>query len=122
VLAASQDAVLLLARGSELDLSARAEDRPALAELIDCLGEPAVVWIAATASRQELEAQRARLERDLSRLRQEEAELREKTHSAEFLARAPAPVVEKAHTRLAEAAQRLQALEGQLAEIEKALA
>jgi valyl-tRNA synthetase len=121
VLERERQAVLLLARGSELAVAADASERPALAEVVHCFGETATVSIAAAASRQELEAQRARLERELERLKQEQAGLAQKLAAPEFLSRAPETVVQKTRAHYAEVSERCEAVAGQLAEVRRAL-
>ena len=119
----SEAAVLLLAGGSGLRLSADVEARPAHSEIIHCSGEPAVVSIVVesvpgkAASHDDAAARRARLERDLARLREEESRLAQKLENTEFLSRAPAPVVEKSRARYTEVQQLRQAVEGQLGDM-----
>jgi len=121
VLRANQEAVLLLARGSELALTSDPGGRPAMAEMVQCFGHRAAVWIGASFSRPELEAQRARLERELSRLREEEGRLAGKLSAPGFLSRAPAEVVETARQRLAQTQGRRATVEAQLSDVRLAL-
>lgn len=121
LLAANREAILLLARGRELEIGSDTEHRPAMAEAVQCLGEAAVVAIRAEVSREELTKQRERLVRECDRLQQEQERLGRKLGNADFVSRAPGPVVEKTRARLAEARERLEALDGQLSRIEAAL-
>ena len=122
MLKANQAAVLLLTGGRELSLPPDGGAQPTLAEVVYCLGERVVVSVAVEASAQELSAQRVRLERDLARLQQEEARLAQKLQSAEFLARAPQPVIERARGQYSEVQARRKTAEAQLAGIREALA
>jgi valyl-tRNA synthetase len=119
VLRANQEAVLLLARGERLTLAAEGGPSQALAEVIHCFGEAALVAIAAEVSREELLGQRARLEKDLGRLREEEARLTAKLANPEFTSRAPQHVVAKVQTQCAEVRERREAVARQLSEIER---
>lgn len=121
VLAANEDSLLLLARGHTLVLSDETDSRPAMAELVQCLGGAAVVSIEREVSRDELEEQRRRVERELGRLRDEEAKLAKKLENEQFMSKAPETVKSQAKERRAAAAGRVQALEGQLADLTKSL-
>ena len=121
VLAANEDSVLVLARGSALALSDETDLRPAMAELVECLGEAAVVSIEREVSREELEEQRRRVERELGRLREEEARLAERLGNAEFVRRAPEEVKGQTKARQAAARERVGALEEQLADLVRSL-
>jgi len=119
----TQDAALVvfLARGSDLTLTADSEQRPAVSEIIECLGETAAVWIERQASREEMAAQAKRVERELDRLRQEEGRLAGKLGNAEFEQKAPEHVRRQAADRLAETQHRAAALEAQLADLNRSL-
>jgi len=117
VMSENEEAILLLARGRDLSLSADAGARPAMAEVVQWRGQTAAVSIARKVSKQELQQQRARLERELSRLAEEEKRLQEKLHNPQFQARAPAQVQEKTRARRAGLQERREALEAQLAEV-----
>jgi valyl-tRNA synthetase len=121
VLRANEEAVLLLTRGEGLTLAEVGTPEPAVAEVIHCFGEPAVISIAVEASREELIAQRARLEKDLARLREEEGRLSAKLANEEFTSRAPQAVVAKVQAQYVEARERREAVERQLAEIARTL-
>jgi len=121
VLGANEEAIRLLARGRDFSVTADTEVRPAVSELIVCCGQPATVSLATEISREKLERQRSRLERELARLQQEETALRGKLDNPEFHSRAPAPVREKTQARHAATQERLKAIEGQLAELARAL-
>jgi len=121
VLAANEDSLLLLARGSALVLSEEADSRPAMAELVQCLGGAAVVSIEREVSSDELEEQRRRVERELGRLRDEEAKLAKKLENEQFMSKAPETVKSQAKERRAAAAGRVRALEGQLDDLAKSL-
>jgi len=121
VLAENAELVLFLARGSEL-APAEMGARPAMAELIECLGEPMVVWIEREASRKDLQEQRGRVERDLGRLRQEQARLEAKLSSADFQTKAPDQVKQQAQQRHQAGRERMAALEAQLVELNRSLA
>jgi len=88
-----------------------------VAEIIECLGEPATVWIERQISREEILAQSSRVERDLERARQEETRLASKLESADFQEKAPAEVKRKAAERREASRERIEALETQLAEL-----
>jgi valyl-tRNA synthetase len=113
--------VVFLGRGSELTLTADAGQRPAVAEMIECLGETAAVWIERQASREDMAAQASRVERELTRLRQEEARLAGKLRKEEFQRKAPEQVRRQAAERLAETRQRAAGLEAQLADLNRSL-
>jgi valyl-tRNA synthetase len=114
-----REAVLLLARGSDIAVSGNLGARPAVAELVHCFGEPCAVWIERQVSREEILAQAKRVQRDLERLRQEDARLASKLESAEFQKKAPAEVKRKATERRQAALERIAALEVQLADLAK---
>ncbi len=118
---AEEEAILLLARGESLVVSAAEGDRPAVGEVIHVFGEAATVSIAVPRSREELAAQQARLEKELARLQDEEQRAAAKLSNQEFLSRAPASVIEKARAQHAEAQERRAAVARQLAEIERSL-
>ena len=122
VLAANEESVLLLARGSALALSDDIGSRPAMAELVECLGAAAVVSIEREVSREELEGQRKRVEREMERLREEDARLTKRLENADFVRRAPEEVRRKSEQRQAAARERTRALEEQLADLVKSLA
>jgi len=117
----NESSVLLLTRGSGLTLTAEADERPAMAELVHCDGQPALVSIAAEVSKEELQAQQDRLARELARLQKEEAQLNAKLANSEFLARAPQQVVEKTRSRQVEIVQRRESIEAQQKDIAAAL-
>jgi valyl-tRNA synthetase len=117
-----REAVLLLARGSEIAVSGDVDARPAVAELVQCFGESCAVWIERQVSREEILAQTKRVERELERLRQEDARLAGKLESAEFQEKAPEHVKQQAAERRQAALGRIAALEAQLADLAKALA
>jgi valyl-tRNA synthetase len=121
VLEANRVSVLLLVRGSELNLTPDGGARPAMAEVVHWRGEPALVSIGVTASGEELRRQQARLERELARLGQEEERLAGKLGSTGFLSRAPAEVVQRTRTRLAELRERRAVLEAQLSQTKRAV-
>ncbi len=106
VLKANQEAVLLLARGERLTLAAEGAPSQALAEVIHCFGEAALVSIVAEVSREELLGQQARLEKEVGRLEDEEARLAAKLANPAFASRAPQQVVEKVEAQRAEATAR----------------
>jgi valyl-tRNA synthetase len=122
VLASNQEAVLLLARGSDLAIGEDTSARPTVAEVIHCYGGPAVVSISIAVSQTDLEERRKRLERRLAALEQEEARQGAKLGKSEFVRRAPAEVVEKARTRHAEIQEERSGVEAQLADLAKSLA
>ncbi len=117
VLAANHESVLLLARASELSILDDTEERPAMAELVHCLGAPTAVWIERKVSRREREEQQARLEKELGRLREEEARLAEKLANQQFMSKAPEQIKERIEKRYGEARARAEALGEQLAEL-----
>ena len=118
----NQEALLLLAGGSDLTVERDMRSHPAMAAVVQAGGRAVAVSISRRASRGELEQQKARLEREREALRQEESRLSRKLQSAEFRSRAPQDVVAKTEGRLQEARGRLQAVEMQLAELVDALA
>jgi len=122
VLAANEESVLLLARGNALALSDDTDSRPAVAELVECLGGASVVSIEREVTREELEGQRKRVERELERLREEDAGLTKRLENAEFLRRAPEEVRRKTEERQAAGRERAHALQEQLADLVKSLA
>ncbi len=122
VLAGNREAVLLLARGSDLAIAEDTSARPAVAEVTHCYGAPAIVSIAIEVTEADLEQRRKRLERRLAALEQEEAREGAKLANREFLRRAPAEVVEKARTRHAEIQEERGGVEAQLADLGKSLA
>jgi valyl-tRNA synthetase len=113
--------VVFLARGSDLTLTADSGRRPAVAQVIECLGETGAVWIERQASRDEMVAQANRVKRELDRLRQEEARLASKLGSAQFQQKAPDHVRRQAADRLAETQHRAAALDAQLADLNRSL-
>ena len=121
LLQANESSLLLLTRGRGLTLTAEADERPAMAELVHCDGEPTLVSIAAEVSKEELQAQQDRLARELARLQKEEAQLDAKLANSQFLARAPQPVVEKTRARQVALVQRREAIEAQQKDIAAAL-
>jgi valyl-tRNA synthetase len=121
IVEANREGILLLARGRDLTLSDKVEKRPAMSEAAHVCGEPASIWIATEASREELQSQEVRLRRDLSRLQEEEAHLSKKLQDPNFRSRAPASVVSKTETRQDEIGRRRDAIEGQLAVIAQML-
>jgi valyl-tRNA synthetase len=121
VLREHEEAVLLLARGTRLEMSESSDARPGMAELVQCLGHSVVVTVEREVSRRELEQQRARLEREMARLVQESGSLREKLENAHFLERAPEEVQSRARQRHRAARERIQAVKEQLADIEASL-
>jgi valyl-tRNA synthetase len=122
VLASNRDAVLLLARGSDLAIGEDTSARPTVAEVTHCYGAPAVVSISIAVSQTDLQERRKRLERRLAALEQEEARQGAKLGNSEFLRRAPAEVVEKARARHAETQEERTGVEAQLADLAKSLA
>jgi len=122
VLAANEESVLLLARGRSLSVSGETDTRPAMAEIVDCLGGEAVVSIEREVSREELAGQRKRLARELERVRDQEAKLAMKLKDEQFMSKAPESVRLQAEERHAAAEERVRALEAQLADLVKALA
>jgi len=121
VLSANEQAVLLLTRGSDLAISDDAAARPAVAEVIHCCGQPAIVSISVSVSTADLEQRRKRLERQSAALQEEEAKLRAKLHNREFLDRAPADVVETVRARHAEIEDKRLRVEAQLREVARSL-
>jgi valyl-tRNA synthetase len=121
ILAENEEVILLLARGADLHLSDDTDARPAVAELIHCHGEPAVVSMERAVSRRELEQHRTRLERELSHLQREDAKLRAKLENVEFCHRAPAEIVEKARARHDDLEQTRARLEARLADVARSL-
>jgi valyl-tRNA synthetase len=121
IIAANEEAVLLLAGGSDVEVSTEAAIQQPVSELIECCGEPARVWISVTLSQDELRSQEARLRRELARLREEEGRLGEKLRSTEFRSRAPAEVVERTEARQADLCRRREAVEAQLSEVQRDL-
>jgi valyl-tRNA synthetase len=121
VLERNREAVLLLARGSELAFAAESGERPGLAESVHWLGEAATVSVAAEVSREDLEAQLGRLQRELARLEEEQGRLAEKLAAPGFLSRAPQAVVEKTRAHQAEISARLQVVQEQLAQVQQVL-
>jgi len=121
VLASNEEAVLLLARGSDLSIGEDTSVRPTVAEVTHCYGAPAVVSISIAVSQTDLQERRKRLERRLAALKQEEARQGAKLGNNEFLRRAPAEVVEKARTRHAETQEERNGVEAQLADLAKSL-
>jgi valyl-tRNA synthetase len=121
VLRANEEAVLLLARGEGLTLATGTPEQ-AVAEVIHCFGEPAVVSIAAEVSQEELRNQQARLEKELKRLQEEEGRLAAKLANEEFTSRAPQPVVAKVQAQHSEAKERREAVERQLVKVGRSLA
>jgi valyl-tRNA synthetase len=121
VLRENSDAVLLLARGSDLDVAETSEERTGMAEVVHYAGESVVVAIEKTSSRRELEEQKTRIERTLSRLREEEESLAKKLQNAQFLQRAPKEVQGRTRARHAAAGEQIAALEAQLADLTAAL-
>jgi valyl-tRNA synthetase len=121
VLELNAAALLLLARGSGLELLPGTAERPAVAELVQCLGGSAVVWIERTAAREELVEQRRRVERDLAKAQEEAARLAAKLANPDFVQKAKDEVKEQARARHEAAAKRAQVLEAQLADLTKAL-
>ncbi len=121
VLREHEDAVLLLAHGTRLDISEDSDSRPGMAELVHCLGQPVVVAIERDVSRAELEQQRVRLERELDRVEQESRNLAKKLENTQFLERAPAEVRERTRARHQAASERIQALRAQLSDIQASL-
>ncbi len=121
ILAENEEVILLLARGADLHLSDDTDTRPAVAELIHCCGEPAVVSMERAVSRREIEQHRTRLERELSHLEQEDAKLRAKLENVEFCHRAPAEIVEKARSRHDDLEQTRARLEARLADVARSL-
>ena len=113
--------VLLLARGRELEFSDDPSDHPAMAELTQCCGEAAAVWIARKATREEMLSQRDRLQQELSRLQKEAAVLDEKLRNEGFVSKAPPHVVERARARKAETEAKRAAIEAQLEDLQRAL-
>jgi valyl-tRNA synthetase len=122
VLEENQEAVCLLARGEALTVVAEGTPQQALAELVHCFGEPAVVSIAAQVSVEELRQQQARLEKDLAKLQEEAQRLAAKLGNEEFTSRAPVPVVDKVRAQHAEVEEKRAALARQLAEVARELA
>lgn len=121
VVEGNREAILSLVRGRALTVGADLSSRPAIAESLICGGRPAVVAIDAAASGEELRAHRDRLEKELARLAEEEQRLAQKLANAEFLSRAPEPVVEKTRGQLAAVRERREAAAAQLAEVRRAL-
>lgn len=121
VVEANREAILSLVRGRALMVGADLAGRPAIAESLLCAGEPALVAIDAAASEGELRAHQERLEKELARLAKEEQRLAQKLANAEFLARAPEPVVEKARNQLAHVKERRETAAAQLAEVKRVL-
>ena len=121
VLEANADSVRLLARGAALEVSGEPSARPAVAELVQCLGDSAVVWIEREAGRKELEEQRDRVKRELGKVMEEAARLASKLEHPEFMKRAREEVKAQARARHEAARQRVEALEAQLAELERSL-
>ncbi len=116
----NSDLIRFLARGSDLAFAPES-GRPSVAEIIDCLGEPATVWIEREVSRDEIMARTKRVERDLEKLRQEETRLVVKLDSAEFQSKAPEHVKRQVEERRQAARERIAAQEAQLAELNKTL-
>ncbi|MFB3880440.1 MAG: valine--tRNA ligase [Armatimonadota bacterium] len=113
-----RQAILLLARGSEIIVSDDVDAKPAVAELVDCFGQQCAVWIERRVSREEIVAQRKRVERELERLRKDEASLAGKLESADFEAKAPERVRQQTAERLEAARQRIEALRGQVRDLD----
>ncbi|MCJ7823202.1 MAG: class I tRNA ligase family protein, partial [Armatimonadetes bacterium] len=122
VLASNEEAVLLLARGSDLTIGEDTSARPTVAEVTHCYGAPAMVSISIAESQTDLEERRRRLARRLAALEQEEARQGAKLANGEFLRRAPAAVVEKARARYAEIHEERTGVEAQLADLAQSLA
>jgi valyl-tRNA synthetase len=121
VIEANRTAILMLARGNSVVLTAEMGQQTGMAEVIHCFGEPASVSIAVKSSEQEMKAQRARLEKELAHLGEEEQGLSTKLRNTEFLSRAPRQVVEKVESRYREVTERKRVLEEQLLGIDTAL-
>ena len=121
VLRENEGLILLLARGSDLDLREAGDERPAMAQVVQCMGESVIVSIERSASRRELEEQQARIERTLSRLREEEARLADRLGKAQFLDRAPGEIQSRTRARHAAAREQIRTLEAQLADLAAAL-
>ncbi|MBN1458327.1 MAG: hypothetical protein JXA57_02240, partial [Armatimonadetes bacterium] len=121
VLTANEESVLLLARGSDIELEDEANERPAMAELVRCFGETVAVWIAWKASRQELEAQHARLEKELRGLREEEERLAQKLGNEQFMTKAPEHVKAQVRQRYEESQAQTEALSAQLCDLARSL-
>lgn len=120
-LEASKDSVLLLARASNLELPAVILDHPAMVELVQCLGDSAVVWIEREADRGELEEQRTRVERELGKIGEEIARLASKLENEQFMSKAREEVKAQTRQRHEAALERAAVLVEQLTELERAL-
>jgi len=116
-----EQVLLLLARASDVVALRETENAPAVAELVEVFGTPAIVWIERQVSRDEIVAQSKRVERELERLRQEEARLATKLGSAEFQQRAPEEVRRQAAERRQAALERIAALAAQLEDLGRSL-
>ncbi len=121
VLRENEDLIVLLARGTDLDLREASDERPAMAEVVHCMGESVTVSIDRSASRRELEEQQARIERTLSRLREEEGRLANRLGNTQFLKQAPADIQNRTRARQAAAREQIRTLEAQLADLAEAL-